>query len=120
MTHSRPLTRPMPVTMPGAGDVAAVQAVRGELRELQERAAGVQQHPDALARGQLAGRAVLVRGRACEPPRATRATSAPQIRDQRAHGALVVAELLECTIDPGEIAGHGLATIAGLSDNHTI
>ncbi len=46
----------------GAGDVAAVHAVRGQLRQLEERAAGIEQHADAFARQQLAGGLVLVGG----------------------------------------------------------
>jgi len=45
-----------------AGDVPAVHAVGGELRELEERAPGVEQHPDSLARGELAGGPVPVGG----------------------------------------------------------
>src|SRR3979409_1150288 len=138
MTHSRPWTRPMPVTTPpaanppahvappvagpppGAGDPPAVHAVCGELRELEERAAGVEQHADTLARGELAGGLVLV-GRGLRAAARRPARLAPQILDQCARGALVVLELLGVHIDPSADVGHGvLATVAGLSDNHTI
>ena len=60
--HSPPLTRPMPVTMPAAGAVAAavVHAVGGERRQLEEGRAGIEQRVDALARQQLAAREVLL------------------------------------------------------------
>ena len=54
MTQSRPHTCPMPVTMPAEGDVAAVHVVRGERRQLQERAAGIEQRGDAVAHQELA------------------------------------------------------------------
>src|SRR5207253_2389643 len=91
---------------PGAGDLPAVHAMRGELRELQERAAGVEQHADTLARGELAGRLVLV-GSGLRAAARRPARRAPQILDQGAHGALVVLELLGVHVDPGADAGHG-------------
>ena len=59
ITHSWPATRPMPVMMPGRGDVVVVHAVRGELREFEERRARIEQRAHALARQQLAARRVL-------------------------------------------------------------
>ena len=43
---------------PGRGHLAAVHAVRGELADLEEGRAGVEQRPDAVARQQLAAREV--------------------------------------------------------------
>ena len=53
-THSRPATRPMPVMIPAAGRLAVVEPVRGQRRELEERAARVEQGVDPLAGQQLA------------------------------------------------------------------
>src|SRR2546430_9617475 len=75
-------------------------------RELQERTAGVEQHADTLARGELAGRLVLV-GSGLRAAARRPARRAPQILDQGAHGALVVLELLGVHVDPGADAGHG-------------
>src|SRR5580658_1606637 len=104
----------------GAGNVPAVHPVRGQLGELEEGTAGVEQYPDALAGRQFAGRLVLVGGRLGaafgDPAHLT-----AQLRGQGAHGPLVVAVVLRMHINPGDQTGHGvLATVAGLSDNHTI
>ena len=94
--------------------------MRGELRELEERAAGIEQHADALARAQFAGRLVLLAG-GLRATLGDPADLAVQFRGQRAHGALVVAVFLGVRIDPRRKPGHGaLAKVAGLSDNHTI
>src|SRR4029077_9717128 len=104
---------------PGAGDIAAVHTVGGELRELEKRAAGIEQHPDALASGELAGCLVLVRG----GPGAA-AGEAGDLRvqafDECAHGELVLAVFHGVQVDPGGETGHErLATVARVSDNHT-
>ena len=57
----------------GRRDVVVVHAERGELRELEERAARVEQRADALARQQLAARARASRARRRRrPPRLVR------------------------------------------------
>ena len=91
---------------PRAGDVAAVHAVRGELRELEERAAGVEQHPDALPRRELSRGLVLVQrglGAAAGRP----ADLAPEVLDQGAHGALVVLVLGRVRLNARGDTGHG-------------
>ena len=50
----------MPVMMPADGRVVAVHAVGGELRELEEGRARVEEGAHALARQQLAARGVLL------------------------------------------------------------
>ena len=50
----------MPVMMPADGRVVVVHAVGGELRELEEGRAGIEQGAHALARQQLAAGGVLL------------------------------------------------------------
>ena len=122
ITHSRPLTRPMPVTMPAPGDVAAVHAVGGELRELEEGLPGVEQHVGcARATGSLPA-ALCFAVAARDPPRAA---AAPASARRSATSARMARSLSrnssECDDRRGCETGHArLATIAGLSDNHTI
>jgi hypothetical protein len=52
--HSRPATRPMPVTMPRAGRVAVVEFPRRQRRQFQKGCAGVEQAVDACAHKELA------------------------------------------------------------------
>ena len=66
-THSRPLIRPMPVTMLAAGTAysspsVAVHPERRQRAQLEERAAGVEQPVDAVADQQLAAVEVLLPG----------------------------------------------------------
>ena len=58
ITHSRPATLPTPVMMPADGGIV-VHSVGGELRQLEERRARVEQHLHAVARQQLAARSVF-------------------------------------------------------------
>ncbi len=63
-THSRPLIRPMPVTMPALGtasrpSLAPYIPVRRQRAELEERAARVEQAVDPVADQQLAAVGVL-------------------------------------------------------------
>src|SRR5439155_15194892 len=90
---------------PGARDVPAVHAVRGELRELEEGTAGVEERPDALARAELAGRAVLL-DRGLRAPARRAADFPAQILDQRAVEALVLPELLRMHVEAGRDSGH--------------
>ena len=91
ITHSRPDTRPMPVMMPARGDVVVVHAVRGELRQLEERAARIEQRAHALARQQLAARDVL-RARGFAAALLDRRDLCAQVGDERRHRVAVLHE----------------------------
>ncbi len=86
--------------------VVAVQAVGGERRDLEKRAAGIEQGLDALARQQLAARHVL---RACGLVAAGRRERlAPlQVGDERRHVRRVRAELGAAGIHARGDARHG-------------
>ena len=62
ITHSRPSTTPMPVTIPGRGRLVAVEAPGGESSELEEGSPRVDQPVDPLAGEQLASLAMPCRG----------------------------------------------------------
>src|SRR6185312_5049098 len=102
-----------------AGDAAAVHAMSGELRELEEGAAGIEQHLDALPCRQLA-RGPVAAERGPRPPLGRARDLGLELDGELAHRRFVVAEFLRARIDTGGNAGHGLVTMAGLSDNHTI
>ena len=53
ITHSRPSTTPMPVTMPADGASLVVQLPGGECVQLEERGAGVDEAVDPLPGGEL-------------------------------------------------------------------
>src|SRR5487761_309136 len=94
-----------------ASDAAAVHAVGGELRQLEERAAGIQEYLDALAGGELA-RGTMTAHRL---PRATLGRAAHfslELGGEPAHGRLIVAIFLRAGIEPGRDAGLGLVTMA--------
>ena len=90
-THSRPDTRPTPVMMPGAGRLVVVHAVGGQRRQLEERAAGVEQRVDPVARQQLAAVDVPLAAAPAEPPRRTVVEPRAQVVDERALGRGVAA-----------------------------
>ena len=62
ITHSRPLTRPTPVTIPAPGASPSYMPCAASGGELEERRARVQQPVDALAREQLAAARVARAG----------------------------------------------------------
>ena len=77
----------MPVIMPAPGALAIVDVVGGELADLEERRAGIEQALDALARQQLAA-AGVAGARFLAPPSAawaarSRNASASQRDDAR-------------------------------------
>ena len=85
---SRPVTRPMPVTMPAEGTaslaVAAVHAGRGQRAQLEERAARVEQPVDPVAHQQLPAVGVLGAGRLAAAL-AGAGQSLPQVLDELPH-----------------------------------
>jgi hypothetical protein len=96
---------------PAAGYAAPVHAVRRELGELEERTAGVEQHPDPLPRGELA-RGPVPADRGLRTALGRASDLGLEAGGHLAHGRLVVAELLRAGIEPGGDAGHGLVTMA--------
>ena len=76
----------------GGGDRSVVHAVRGQLRELEKRRAGIEQRADALARQQLAARDVLRATRLRRRPARRAPTSALQVGDERRHRVAVLRE----------------------------
>ena len=54
--HCRPETRPMPAIMPAPGTSLIVHVAGGELADLEERRAGIEQALDPVAGKQLAAR----------------------------------------------------------------
>ena len=62
ITHSRPSTTPIPVTMPALGACAVVDVPGGERVQLEERGAGIDEPVDPLAREQLPARAMTLDG----------------------------------------------------------
>jgi hypothetical protein len=77
---------------PGRRDLAAVQSVGGQLGQLEEGRALVEQRAHPFARQQLAARQVLV---ACQRAAALLdlLDLGLEVRDQRRHGGVVLAEL---------------------------
>ena len=69
ITHSRPSTTPIPVTIPATAPRRRTPPGR-ERRQLEKRRPGIDEPVDPLARGQLAARAVPL-DRGATPPRAT-------------------------------------------------
>ena len=76
----------------GAVDGVVVHAVGGERRQFEERRAGIDQRHHPLARQKLAARHMTFARRG-GPPSAASARLRLKLRDQRAHGGLVGAEL---------------------------
>ena len=72
----------MPVMMPGAGAFVVVHAVGGQRRQLEERAARVEQAVDAVARQQLAAGDVTFPG-ALRAAERGRGELGAQLRHQR-------------------------------------
>ena len=106
MTQSRPQTRPTPVIDPAAGTSSAIQPVRGELREFEERRARIDQRRDPIARQQFAAREVaLARLRAAALARSC-ATCARRSATRRLHGGSVEGEVLTLRRDGGVEKGH--------------
>ena len=84
ITHSRPSTTPMPVTIPADGAWPSYTLPGGQRGELQERRVRVDEQVDALAGGELAARAVpLDRGFAAAARDLRRALA--QLLDERGH-----------------------------------
>ena len=83
----------------------------GELRQLEKGAAGVEEHPDALAGGELAGSAMPAHGLGRSALGGTDDLSL-ELAGEVAHGRLIVAELLRAGVEAGGDAGHGLVTMA--------
>ena len=94
ITHSRPLTRPMPVMMPADGHLVAVHAVGGELGKFEEGRAGIEQRLDAVARQQLAARD-MAGARRLAAAEGGGGGLGFQIGDDRCHGGGVGAESSE-------------------------
>ena len=86
--------------------VVAVHAARREWRDLEERAARVEQRLDAVARQQLAARQVL-RARFLAAAGGGLREAAAQFRDQRFHLRGVLAEVRAAGIDARDDARHG-------------
>ena len=86
--------------------VVAVHAARGERRDLEERAAGVEEGLDALARQQLAARDVL-RARGLAAAGRGERLAPLQLGDERRHVRRVLAELRAAGIDARGDARHG-------------
>ena len=91
----------------GAGRIAAVEPVGGERRDLEERAALVEQARDAVARQQLAARDVAVAGclgpaerRGGEPARAARRRVR---RGRRRFACAAVARGIEVRVEDGHL-----------------
>jgi len=84
---------------PGAGAGVVVHAVGGERRDLEERAALVEQLVDALAREQLAATDVALPGflRAAE---GGRCEPLLEVFDEFALGGVVLGERLAAGVDP--------------------
>ena len=87
----------MPVMMPAPGRLVVVHAVGGQRRELQERAAGIEQAVDAIPRQQLAAGDVAVAGflRSAE---SGRGELVAQLRDERE--MLVAVGSPRCHVQP--------------------
>ena len=93
----------------GRRDVVVVHPVRGELRELEERRAGVEQRAHALARQQLAARDVL-RARAFAAALLDLGDLRLQVGDQRRHRVAVPRERRVARIELRFDDGHGAAS----------
>ena len=98
--HSTPFTRPMPVMMPGRRGLVLVHAERGELPELEERRARIEQPVDAVAREELAARDVLV-ARRLAAALGHLARLRAQVLDERSHRRRVGLELGRAGLDLG-------------------
>ena len=89
----------------GGGDLVVVEAVRGELRQLEERRTGVDQSRDAIARQQLVAREVaLARGLTAALSRLRDAGA--QVLHQFAHRRGVGREVGRARIYVGAEMGH--------------
>ncbi len=88
------------------GHGVVVDAVGGELRELEKRRSRVEQQTDALAHRQLAPRHVALARRSAAAARDLLDFGA-QVRDQRAHGVGVGAKSLASRVDASFEDGHG-------------
>ena len=118
ITHSRPATRPMPVMSPAAGASSVVQAEGGELREFEERRAGIEQPLDPLARQQLAAREMArARGRAATL--GSLCHTGAQLLDQRQHGGAVGGEFRALGVHGGVERRH-VRSSAELANNGLI
>ena len=93
ITHSRPSTTPMPVTIPADGACAVVDLPRGERAELEEGGARVDEPVDPLAREQLAARAVPLDRLLAAAARDLRRALA-QLVDERLHPRAPPLELV--------------------------
>ena len=88
------------------GDRAVVHPVRGQLRELEERRAGIEQRAHALARQQLAAGDVL-RARGLAAALLDLRHLGPEVGDQRRHRVAVLRERRVARVELGFDDGHG-------------
>ena len=114
ITHSRPLTTPIPVTIPAAGRFVVVEAVGREGAQLEERRLGVEQPLDPLA-----GEELPARRRFTPPRRLRRAPPRPsageEVRDERLHALPVRAELRSGRVGSRLENRHGASTEGSLA-----
>jgi hypothetical protein len=101
-----PWTRPMPAIMPAAGASLVVHAVGGELADLEEGRARVEQAVDALARQELAARRMALARLGVAAERDLGRTGA-QVVDLSLEGRGVAPELLRARVDSRLDRRHG-------------
>ena len=99
----------------GRGDVAVVHVPRGELRQLEERRAGIEQRAHALARQQLAAADVPGAGRLAAALLDDRDLGA-EVGDERRHRVAVLRERRVARVEPGFDDGHGRGRVGQAGD----
>ena len=100
ITHSRPSTTPIPVTIPADGAWPSYSVPGGERRELEERGVRVDEPVDPLARGQLPARAVAL-DRALAAAARDQGRALAQLGDERAHPLAPAREEVAVSLDLG-------------------
>ncbi len=95
----------------GRRSVVPVHSARGQRRELEERAARVEQGLDAFARQQLAARDVF-RARFLAAAQRGLRLAATQVVGERGHVRRVVAKLRAASVDARGDAGHGAVALS--------
>ena len=106
ITHSRPSTTPIPVTIPAAGASPSYRSQAASAFSSRNGGAGIEEPVDPLAREELAARAVALDRDARRRPAATCVRALAQLGDERLHARAVRREVLARPID-ARLEDHG-------------
>ena len=110
ITHSRPSTTPIPVTMPAPGRLSVVHLPGRERRQLEERRVRVAEPVDPLACGQLPASAVALERRVAAAAARRAAVRSLQLLDERRHPLVAARERVRAALHLG--AEHGPSAVS--------